>query len=405
MSSIADIEAALRRWLAKEGLASYDPYDALSCAWPWSLVRRNRIAARIFTQVIKRCPVNLRPWFGIRRRVLSKSYADLASAALLRHRLGDHPDALDEARAHLESLRRSARPGHAGACWALETPYVTRFTVSPGNDPNLFWTLSAAMTFLEVYELLGAAEDLNLARSSVDFIRTDLGIVDEGESGVWFRYFAEHDTAVFNVAALAGALLVRLARHTGDTELAQLGARALRFVVRHQNDDGSWFYARGPQGCWVDGFHTGYVLEALQTAVSLGADPEVESALERGLHFYLEHLFTPAGLPRYFADATYPIDVQNCAQAIQTLARLSVRDVRLVARAEEVTQAVVEALWLPSRRGHEPAGYFAQSRGRWFVNRVPVVRWGQAPMLLALASLRVAQRRVGPSWESLRTQA
>lgn len=395
-----DVEStarALRAWLDDVQFASYDPYDALTARFPWSLARRNRLAARVLTQVVKTSPWNLRPALGIRKRVLSKTWSDLASAALLRRRLGD-PQAAAEAAAFFARLRADVVPGYSGACWALATPYVTRFTTSPGGDGNVFWTINAAVAYLEAYELDGNAADLSMARSAVDFIRNDLGLVDEGDEGLWLRYFAGHDACVYNVAALGGALFRRVAHHTGEADLAQQGARALHFVIRHQNADGSWNYARGPRGAWVDGFHTGYVLEALLQSALWDADPVASAALERGITFYRRRLFDADAVPRYSAQSRFPVDVQNCAQAIQTLSRLAWIDPGALEHAEQVTQAVLQQLWVPAPGAGGERGWFAAWRGRRGVNRVPLVRWGQAPMVLALDSLRAARRGLPPSW-------
>src|SRR5262249_8605759 len=228
------------------------------------------------------------------------------------------------------------------------------------------------------------------------------GVVDEGDAGVWLRYFAAHDACVYNVAALGGALFRRVARYTGERRLDELGHRAVRFVVRNQNADGSWFYARGPQGAWVDGFHTGYVLEALLECALLHGDADARAALGRGVEFYARALFDPDDVPRYEARSRYPIDVQNCAQAIQTLARLALLDARQIEQAERVAAAVVRELWTWTRAAEPRAGYFAAARGRFVTNRIPLVRWGQAPMVLALEALFAARAGLRPSWEQRR---
>ena len=95
----------------------------------------------------------------------------------------------------------------------------------------------------------------------------------------------------------------------------------------------------------------------------------------------------------------YPIEVQNCAQAIQTLAKLCWLDREILMRAEGVTKSVVASLYHRVRSGERPAGYFLTSRGRWFRNALPMVRWDEAPMLLALIYLLAARSGLPPSWE------
>ena len=393
------VEAALRRWLDAHGLASYDPYDGLACAWPWSNVRRSRLLSRVWTQWIKRSPVNVRPLFGIHPHLSAKSLVDLAATALVRQRLGDDPQARDAAAQHLRALRACVLPGYAGACWGMPTPYVTRYIVAAPGTPNLFWSVCAAGTFLDAFELQGDAQALAVARSVFDFVHDDLGCVDEGEGGVWFRYFPGHGAAVFNVAALTGTMLLRLARHTGEADLERLGRRALHFVLQNQNRDGSWYYARGVHGRWVDGFHTGYILESLAQAAFLdgpGAPPGLDASLQRGIAFYQEHLFTRDHLPCYWADRLHPLEVQNCAQAIQTLAVLAGKDRGGVEMARRVATAVIASLFRTTRRGEDEAGYFVMSRGRWLTNPLPAVRWGLAPMLRALTVLRAVTQGLSP---------
>jgi hypothetical protein len=97
-------------------------------------------------------------------------------------------------------------------------------------------------------------------------------------------------------------------------------------------------------------------------------------------------MFTSDDTPRYTSRATYPIEVQNCAQAIQTLARLADLLPEARQRAGRVAARVVAQLFLPRR------GYFLLSRGRTFRNALPAIRWGQAPMFLALAHLASLDR-------------
>ena len=381
---------ALEAWLEAHAWASRDPYDALTSPFLRPLFGV-RPLARAALQAVKRSPVDLRPWLGIRPAVYTKSLSDLASAYVLLHRLrGDERDRA-RARDFLARLRARRLSDFAGNCWGMDLPYVSRFATATPAMPNLFQTVNAAMAFLDAHAAWGDDADLASALGAVEFIEKGLGRLEDGERVAW-RYYPGQDAVVYNVNALTGALLARLAHATGREDLADLARRTFAFVAAAQNDDGSWWYARGPAGRWIDGFHSGYVLESLAIAHRLDGGYGVEDVLRRGAAHYLATMFTPADIPRYTDRDTYPIEVQNCAQAILTLARLAPFLPEARTRAPRVASRVIENLFRVTRRAPHAEGYFMMSRGRWFTNRLPAIRWGQAPMLLALAHLETMER-------------
>ena len=52
-----------------------------------------------------------------------------------------------------------------------------------------------------------------------------------------------------------------------------------------QMPNGAWHYCEGPMFRWVDSFHTGYVLEALDTFIRSSGDAEFSSESGQGLPF------------------------------------------------------------------------------------------------------------------------
>jgi len=390
MPTPAAARDALETWLESRAWASYDPYDGLTSPLLRALYGV-RPLARVALQVVKRSPVDLRPLLGIRPAVYTKSLSDLAAAYVLLHRLrGDERDRA-RAREFLTQLRARTLPGFPGACWGMDLPYVSRFATATPAMPNLFQTVNAAMAFLDAHAAWGDPADLTPALEVVEFLERGLGRLQDGARIAW-RYYPGQEALVYNVNALTGALLARLAHTTGREDLADLARRTFAFVTAAQNDDGSWWYAHGPAGRWVDGFHSGYVLEALAITHALDADYEVEAALWRGATHYLAAMFTPDDVPRYTDRATHPIEVQNCAQAIQTLARLAPFVPEARARAPRVATRVIEQLFRITCHAPRTEGYFMMSRGRRLTNRLPAIRWGQAPMLLALAHLEAMNR-------------
>lgn len=377
---------ALESWMRARDWRSYDPYDALASpllrplvAWP--------LAARLCTQLVKRSPLNLRPLLGVRPALYTKTVSDLLSAYLRLHAIQGHDADLAQARRFRDDLRARALSGYPGTCFGMDLTYVSRFTTATPATPNLFQTVNAGVALLDAYQAWREPQDLELALGIVTFLEKGLGkLVDTPEQVAW-RYYPGKAACVYNVNALVGALLLDLSLHASREDLWDLGRRTLAFVVASQNPDGSWYYARGSEGGWIDGFHTGYVLESLLHAAPILAAPVLDAALERGRRFYVERLFTPDGVPRYTASSTYPIEVQNCAEAVQALSRFALRDAAMLPLAQKVARRVQALLF--RRRGD--GGYFVAGRGRFAVQRVPYIRWGQAPMFLAWTYLLEAE--------------
>jgi len=103
-------------------------------------------------------------------------------------------------------------------------------------------------------------------------------------------------------------------------------------------------------------------------------------SLRDGLAFYRRHFFRPDGAPRYFHDRTYPIDTHCVAQSIITLVELQGREPDNRPLAASVFRWAMGNVW--DRRG-----FFYYRRLRLCTIRTSYMRWSQAWMLLALATL------------------
>ena len=103
----------------------------------------------------------------------------------------------------------------------------------------------------------------------------------------------------------------------------------------------------------------------------------LDEPIARGLQFYLDHLFEPAGQPRRSLDRLWPLDLRDCAQAIIVLAQLRGVDQCAEAMLHQVTGWTI-------RNMQAPSGYFYYLRWKRFVTPIPYVRF-QGWMMVALA--------------------
>lgn len=378
----ADVIQAARvldAWGRSRSWRGTDPYDALnSQALAWVL-GRTPAGRRIVTQVVKRCPVDLRGVLGVPPGVSAAALAWVAAAYALDHGVvSDRPASdLDDVLNGLLALRCPAFPE---PCWGYHFDVQTRVFFYPRSAPNTIATAFAGHAFLSAYERTGEKRWLDVACGVADFFLRHVPTTETAD-GIFFGYLVGDRTPIHNASLLVCSLLARLARPLDSPELSDRAAAGVAYALAHQHPDGSWRYGEEPHLAWIDNFHTGYVLDSLMICRSAGVGGGlIDDGLMRGLNFYAQHLFQPDGTPRYYPSSLYPIDIQCVTQGIQTFAIAARLDPRYAGLAWRVADFAL-------RRMRRQDGAFIFQRRRFWKNPAVHVRWCEAPMLLALVHL------------------
>ncbi len=404
--SIEQAFADLLAWCSQRGFAGYDPFDALnSRVFQSTPFRNSRTARLIWTQALKRSPVNLRPLALVPPQKNSKGQALFALAALANYRRVKTVEAETDARALLDELwqmriKDGERYFQSGAAWGYNFDWQSRNFFAPQETPMIVPTAFAARALVEAHNIFVLVEPhnifnddnyLRLARSSCEFILKDLSRTVESDEEVCFSYSPLDNTKIFNASLLAAETLCTVGALTGETELGDLAVRAARYVVRRQREDGSWAYGTEAGQQWSDSFHTAYVLLSLSRIMkgSPNSAAEIKPALQRGYEFWRERFFLADGWPKYYHDALYPADAHAAATAIVTLVELRELDTRALSFAETI------AAW-SIRNLRDRSGYFYYQRRRFYNVRTPYMRWTQAWMLYALG--RLLEEKVGQAF-------
>ncbi|MHB8468458.1 MAG: hypothetical protein ACYDCH_01685 [Gaiellaceae bacterium] len=361
---------ALEAWGRARDWRGSDPYDGLNAARFGGAVQRTVLGRRALTQVVKRSPLDLRPLLAIPAAVTPAALAHVASAYACNGFLAEEV-AEERLRTTLAALDALRSPGFEEPCWGYHFDVQTRVFFYARNVANTIATSFAGFALLDAWEATGDAELLEHAEAVAGFF-LDRVPQTGGREGAFFGYLAGDRTPIHNASLLVCALLARLHAATGRSDYHERAEAGVRYALAHQRANGSWPYGERPGLEWIDGFHTGYVLESLVRCAGAGVDVD-SRALARGLDFYERELFLGDGTPRYFVTSTYPIDIQSAAQGIQTFVL-----------AERLDAAARVLAWT-LRHLRRPDGAFAFQRRRFWTNATPHIRWGQAPMFEALA--------------------
>lgn len=363
---------ALLQTMEQAGFASYDPYDAMRSPLVRAVNALHPFGGRVMTQLVKRSPIDLRPLLGIGKTVNDpKVLADVIQTSL---HLGTPAD-LERARScgALLIAGRNDRTKHSS--WGLKTAFRSRSVYSV-HTSNLYTTVNAAMAIVRLFEATNDPQYAAVLNSVNDFLLEELGFITVSHSGGFFRYYPGNDLPVYNVNALALEYLSAYAGATGSARMEPFITSIITYLVSMQNSDGSWFYAPDRSNRWVDGFHTGFILQGMLNCAERYRTDAAEAAMDSGRRYYQQHLFD-GDFPLYYPGRKYPIDSQNCAQAIQTRVLLLRRGWDSEDRISTMISRIDAAL------GTTGDYYF--QRGRWILNPRSFFRWGTAPMALALS--------------------
>lgn len=376
--SVERVARKLLSYCRAHDWAGYDPYDALNSRWLETMpVLDAKLPRLVLTQALKRSPVNVRPLLRVPPTQNAKGLALFLAALLKSPRLA--PETGEDLPAHLiERLVALRSPDSPYWCWGYSFPWQTRTQVVPRGTPNVVCTTFVAESLLDAYERRHDARCLEMAVSAVSYIRNELYRTEGSFAG--FSYPLPSMTPrVFNANLLASALFCRVASLTGDQTLLEPALKASRYAVSQQREDGSWPYGEGKKQQWIDNFHTGYNLCGLRAVGRFSGTSEFESSIKRGFDFYMRHFIEDDGAPRYFHDSLYPIDVHCLSQTLITLLTFKDLDERAAKRASLVFNWAIKHMW-------DEQGFFYYRILRLGTIRTSYMRWGQAWMLLALAT-------------------
>ncbi len=372
----------LRFWAEERDYAGHEPYDLLNSPWLTRVWEHSGLLSSGVIQLGRR-------FGGMRLRRLLQVPASKNPKALalflagycdIARRGGDFLPRI----AYLKSeLRRLCSPAEVESCWGYDWNFVSlRGSVMRAFAPNSIATVFCADALLDVADLFGDEDSARMAESAARFCATRLNRSWDTPEELCFSYTPENETLIYNSSLLVGALLARVGVRAGNDEYVGLARRAMQFVCRRQRDDGAWMYGASTVQGWVDSFHTGYNLCALSAYRRFTGDGSFDDALNRGYDFYKSRCFSEEGIPKYFDNQMYPVDIHACAQAALTFCEFAESDPRAMERAAQVVQWTI-------RNMRSAEGCFYYQRRRIGANRTPYMRWAQAWMFRAMARVLV----------------
>lgn len=377
-----DFETSFERLTAfceKEEYKGYDPYDGLNSSVFQHLpvIKNSRYARLAWIQFFKRSPVNFRRLCGIKKEYNPKALGLFLSGYCNLYKTNPKELYLQKINFFIQKINEVAITGYSGTCWGYNFDWEARAFFHPKNMPTIVASSFIANALLDAYEITGSENLLATSRSTCTFFLKDLNRTYDENGNFSFSYSPVDKSVVFNASLLGSRLLTRIYSFTKEELLFQEAKKSVAFCCSYQQSNGSWAYGTLPFHKWIDNFHTGYNLECLSDYMLYSGDNTYKESLEKGFKYYINTFFTEEGIPKYYSNSIYPIDIHAPAQLIITVKKLN--------KTTEYKNLLDKVLNWTIENMQADKGYFYYQVNKYFTSKINYMRWSQAWMFYAFS--------------------
>ena len=377
----------LKAYCEQVHFKGYDPYDGLNSSLFSSIpfLSKNRLAKLVWIQLFKRFPYNLRPLVGIKKDYNPKALGLFLSSYCNLYKGNPSADNLNKINFFSEEILKIQNKNWSGSCWGYNFDWQSRAFFQPKNTPTVVASTFIACALLDAYDILNDPKLLEASRSTCDFILKDLNRTYDEKGNFAFSYSPLDNSVVFNASLLGSRLLSRVYAYTKESELLVEAKKSVQFCCDHQKTDGSWSYGTYDFHQWIDNFHTGYNLECIYEYQQYSGDFSFKKNIDNGFKYYIENFFTSEGIPKYYNNSIYPVDIHTTSQLIVTTHKLDLYETN-----KELVDKVLN--WTIQNM-QSKKGYFYFQKKKVISSKIPYMRWAQAWMFYAFSIYFIHEKK------------
>ncbi|GFE58382.1 hypothetical protein AOG1_22620 [Geobacter sp. AOG1] len=269
-----------------------------------------------------------------------------------------------------------------GPGWGINLNWTSSRETIPPRSPCLTQTSYVYEFLKRLYEKTHKSHYINYIQSIMKHIAFDYHEWRKDDR-LSCCYFAHEKTniAVVNSNSYRAMNLIDAGKFFDNQEYLEKGLSTLRFILFMQNRDGSWPYSETQD--FVDHYHTCFVLKNLNKigTIMSGEYPDLQRALENGLHYYFARLYNKEGYPVPFSvkprSVLHKYDAYDFAEAISLLSEMKIEQERMIKLCLFVCD-----------RFQTKAGWFKfRLYPVNFGDGIPYIRYANSAMLLALTNV------------------
>ena len=377
----------LKDYCEKNNFKGWDPYDGLnSKIFQMTPLRNSSLARLILIQTFKRSPINLRKLLFVPKQYNAKGialfltgYCNLfKSAKGGNNDFGTPSELLENINYLAELLISMQNCEYSGSCWGYNFDWQSRrLFLFPKETPTVVATSFAVTALFEAFEITKNKKYFETAVSAGEFVLSDLNRTIKNEGYIFSYSPLKGNNEVYNASLLGSKILSLCYHYSGKEKYKEAARQSVVACVNEQRDDGSWFYGELETQKWIDSFHTGYNLDALSYYQKLTGDKEFQLNIDRGFDYYISIFFTDNGVPKYYHNKTFPIDIHCPGQLIVTLFSLN--------KLGQYNHLLEKVLSWTINNMQDRKGYYYYQKRKGVSSKISYMRWSQAFMFYSIS--------------------
>jgi hypothetical protein len=365
--------------MQQQSFAGYDPFDFLNCALLQKTgLDRYELVRLAWLQFGKLSPINFRSIVGVPRLRNPKGIG-LFILGMMEDfdRTGDD-QYLKEAIVLADWLlqQQCDKTTWQYPCWGYHFDWQARAFFVPKGTPNIITTCYVARALHRIGTIVESEEYIEAALGAAKFVHKHLLL--ETNEKTFFAYIPKETAFIHNASLWGAAWVAQAGAELGNTKLQETALIVARESANRQLGNGAWTYGDRHHHQFIDGFHTGYNLEALKIVSTALDTKEFDSSVTLGMNYYRSTFFLEDGTAKYFNDSVYPLDMHSFSQGVLTLLKVSNSPADAVL-ANKIMESALQKMYLQKEKR------FAYQKHRWFTNKINYIRWTQAWAYYGLA--------------------
>jgi hypothetical protein len=384
-------------YVKKNNYEGNDLFDGLnSRLFKNTPLYKSRYFRLALIQFCKLSPINFRKLFLVPNGFNPKGGALFLLGNLSMFVATSEEQYKEEAQKLYARLKELSIKRERGIAWGYNFDWQARAFFVPEGTPNVVTSVYVGKALIEYYKVFGDEEALQLAKQIAEFIINEM-IIAESQNSLCFGYIPNEKAEVHNANLLAASFLSSVGKYTDSNDRKEKIIKSVNFSVADINEDGSWPYGTKPFHRWVDNFHTAFNIESLIDIRDNLGSQELNQTIEKVTEYYFNNLFTEQGLPKYYNNKIHPIDIHVIAEVLIVLNKIKGSDISYNSEKFAAIEAqILNCICLfQDKKGYF---YFQKNKcfGKYFWNKTPYVRWGQAWMFFGISNAIFAKVSATP---------